>query len=649
MDYRTEVIIRELMKQNAPVTGKSLANKLEVTARTVRDDIKYINDDLNHYGASIQSKRGVGYELVVDEPKMFRTFLNNLTKGSDFETTAPTTPDSRLSYIIKRFLLLEDYIKLDDLADEMHVSKSTLQMDVKQVKNHLQKYSLELTSKPGYGLTLSGSELNRRFAMSQYLFDRESLSPDLMWLDQLAAVVGLNQSELTNVWTLLLDQLRLNQVTLSDIAINNLFVHIVIAYKRIKEGHHIALVDQDIQTIKNKKEYSVADNIVQHVEQELNVSFPKIEIIYIAIHLMGTKLVSEDRSTNQEIETVMDESIHALTLQMLEAVDEKFSLGIKTDKELIIGLGLHLKPAINRYKFGMTIRNPMLEDIKNNYPLAFEAGISAAMTLDNELNVSIDENEVAYIALHIGAAMARKKAKSGPKKCYIVCASGVGSAQLIRYRIESEFHSQIKVLGTTEYYKINDIPFEETDFIISSVPVKEPLPIPVIEVNAILGKKDLSKIDKFVSFEEKSITDYFPEEKVFLNQSFSTKEEVITFLADYVKLIDKLPKNYTELIYEREKIAPTAYGNMIAIPHPISPQSSQTFLTVCTLKKPIEWADRKVQFVCLLNVEKNSQENLQDMYNILGRIVNDEKLIQQLLKSQTYHEFIQTILSMDEN
>ncbi|WP_347836278.1 PRD domain-containing protein [Gracilibacillus sp. JCM 18860] len=50
----------------------------------------------------------------------------------------------------------------------------------------------------------------------------------------------------------------------------------------------------------------------------------------------------------------------------------------------------------------MNIRNPMLEDIKNNYPLAFEAGIIASMAIEEESSTKIDENEVGYLALHIG-------------------------------------------------------------------------------------------------------------------------------------------------------------------------------------------------------------------------------------------------------
>lgn len=70
--------------------------------------------------------------------------------------------------------------------------------------------------------------------------------------------------------------------------------------------------------------------------------------------------------------------------------------------------------------------------------------------------------------------------------------------------------------------------------------------------------------------------------------------------------------DYTFLpaIYEREKIAPTAFGNLVAIPHPIVPKSRKIFLTVCTLKKPILWAGKQVQFICLISIKKHTEEEL---------------------------------------
>lgn len=639
LESRTDRILKELMGSDRPLTGSHLAGKLEVTSRTVREDIKALNDELAGHGAEIIAKRGRGYDLIIEDNASFRSFLNELIQSDASEESIPTTPDSRIYYMLKRLLLSESYIKVDDLAEEMHVSKSTLQSDLKILRSIFEKHDLQIDSKPNYGMILTGSELNRRFAMSEYLFNRNSSSPDLIWMDQLAQIVGLSNDKLNEVWVVLLDELRENQITLSDIAINNLFVHISIAYKRISEGHHVALVQQEIQDIEMKKEFTVAEQLIEKIEETLEVDFPKVEIIYIAIHLMGTKLVTENQLHTNDVQQIMDETIISLTENMLNAVEDRYALGISEDEELKLGLGLHLKPAMNRYKFNMNIRNPMLEDIKNNYPLAFEAGIIASLALNEELGVSIDENEVAYIALHIGAAIERKKVQNRPKTCYIVCASGVGSAQLIRYRVEAEFRSLIKVLGVTEFYKVKDIPFEDTDFIISSVPIKETLPVPVIEVNAILGSKDLIRIDQFVSSKKDKVLDYLPERNVFLNKALSSQKEVIDFLAAHASQVDSLPDHYKQLIYDREEIAPTAYGNLIAVPHPISPQSKQTFLTICTLKRPIDWGERKVQFVCLLNVKKDSQENLQDLYDILGRIVNDSALIQRLLSARSYQEF----------
>src|SRR5699024_5484805 len=98
-----------------------------------------------------------------------------------------------------------------------------------------------------------------------------------------------------------------------------------------------------------------------------------------------------------------------------------------------MGLGLHLKPAIKRHKYVMNFRNPMLADSKKNYPLAFEAGVIAGLSIESKIGIEINENEIGYLALHIGAAIERRKYKSGPKRCLIVCASGLGTAQLIYY------------------------------------------------------------------------------------------------------------------------------------------------------------------------------------------------------------------------
>ncbi len=380
--------------------------------------------------------------------------------------------------------------------------------------------------------------------------------------------------------------------------------------------------------------------MVKEIEQSLNVKFPDIEIAYIAIHLLGTKLVTDTKMAESQLKALIDHEIYRLTMKIIDTVEEKLKLGINQDKELQISLCIHLKPAINRLRYGMNIRNPMLHEIKSYYPVSFQAGVIAGLVIKEELHIEINENEIGYIALHFGAAVERAKLNDRPKRCIIVCASGAGSARLLQYKLQSRFGSKIEILGTTEYYRLGQMSLHSLDFVISTIPISKELSVPVIEVNTILGGEDIEKIDSIFSTEDQDTFEYTREELVFLHEKLHTKEEVISFLGEKLQQLGLVDHDYTRSVLKREAVSPTCFGNLVAIPHPIVPQTETTFWAICTLEKPIMWEHKAVQFVCLLNVEKNSSKNLQKMYNILLSVIDSKDLIQQLLKCHTYPEFI---------
>ncbi|GAA4079711.1 BglG family transcription antiterminator [Amphibacillus indicireducens] len=647
MNARVFSILRELLAFDHAITSEYLAQTLDVTSRTIRDDIKILDHTLQNHGAKIKSIRGIGFQLTISDDKKFRHFLNQILTNKSSEQALPNSPDERITYLIKRFLLAEDHLKLDHLCDEMHISKSTIQNDLRSVKDLLSKYDLSLQQKPNYGLKLSGNEVKMRYAMSEHIFDRSEPVSKAVWKKQLSQITNIDMQSLEDVWSVIIKEIKDNQISLSDIAINNLFIHIIIAYQRIKDGHYVSIINQDLKEIKKQKEHQVALRIIASTEKILAINFPPEEVAYISIHLLGTKMVKQTNLTETDLENILEKQTQILTTKILDLIEARMKLNIRNDQELLIGLGLHLKPAINRYRYGMNVRNPMLKDIKLNYPLAFEAAVIAGMVLENEINVLIDENEIGYIALHIGAAIERNKLKTEPKRCYIVCASGLGSAHLIKYKLQSVFGSRIHVAGTTEYYKLAQIPFEDIDFIVSSVPISESLKIPVIVVNTILSSQDIAKIETHLKKRSTRLVDFIKKEFVFLNKAFTTKEATLNFLVEQIQTKMDLPDHYLDLIYEREEVAPTAYGNLIAIPHPITAQAKETFLSICTLQKPIDWAGKRAQFICLLNVEKDGHQDLEIMYKGLIRIVEDPNIVQQLIQTKNYRDFVKILLALE--
>src|SRR5699024_8502086 len=110
----------------------------------------------------------------------------------------------------------------------------------------------------------------------------------------------------------------------------------------------ISLFQTELKEIKKQKEYQVAKKIVTEVEEKLEVNFPQAEIAYITIHLLGTKMLNQTNAGEEVVEKVLDNEMNQLVMLALDKIEEELNLDIKHDQELIMGLGLHLKPAINK-------------------------------------------------------------------------------------------------------------------------------------------------------------------------------------------------------------------------------------------------------------------------------------------------------------
>ncbi|MBP3041197.1 transcription antiterminator [Bacillaceae bacterium Marseille-Q3522] len=633
LSIRQKKILHLLMQADKAISTEELSHTLEVTSRTIRTDIKSLSENLHNHGAVISLKRGKGYELIIKDYSSFRPFLQELTTENDLENAIPTEPSERIKYMLRRLLLSEKYIKIEDFANELFISESSVKNGMKEIRSILKKFNLGLESRPNYGLKITGDEAKLRYCIAEYVFDSDQQI--------------LPSEDIKNIEKLLIRRTKEASILLSDIGKNNLITHIAIACKRIQNNNYVSIPEKDFEKIKASNEFFVAKQIVEDLQQSFAVQFPESEIAYITIHLLGTKIMSYQPVKEENFLNIIDDDILALAKNLLLEAEKVLQLGIAHDKELIYGLCLHLKPAINRYKYDMNIRNPLLLEIKKNYPVAFDAAIVIGQRLKKERNISINEDEIGYLALHVGAALERKKAAGKAKKCLIVCATGVASAQLLYHKLHATFGDKLEIIGTTNLLNLDKYDLGALDFIISTIPIKQALTIPVIDVNTIIRDEDILKLENIIIKNIGSALQYLKPELTFFKQELKSREEVIAFLADKITNLMEIPGEFKTLVEEREKMAPTSYGNLVAFPHPIRPLSDHTFWSVCTLKKPIQWGDHPVQFICLLSVQKKYTKELQKMYQLLVKISGNATLVNQLIKVDSYEEFTKILLSLE--
>lgn len=640
MNSRLQLILKQLMEARIPITSEQIAIKLQVTSRTVRNDIKQLDHLLKDNGAFIEPLKGRGYQLEIMCESDFKQLLKQNVDQQQFHI--PVEPEDRINYLVKTLLLQENYVKLDDLADKLFISRSTIQNDIRDVRVILKNYHLILEKKPNFGLKLKGDEKNIRFCMAEFLFDRNKIAEE-MTAQSMAAI---DYGEIELIRRRVMDNVRRYHLVLSDVALQNLVIHIAIACKRILEENYVSMVQKDFYTIKHQKEFKIARKIIKDIEKELETDFPEDEVAYIAMHLLGTKMLIHPSLKNEDMTLFLDGRILSTVQKMVTAANSELKLGIEGDKELEAALVLHLKPAMNRFTYRMNLRNPMLEAIKTNYPFAFEAAVLAVKVLEKEMNVNIDENETGYIALHFGAAIERGSLPERPKRCLLVCATGAGSAQLLYYKLRSRFGNELIIVGTTEYYNLRQHSLQDIDLIISTIPIRDDFGVPSLVVSTILGSNDLENIKQAMIGDKSVIRKYLRKQYIFLHKSFQSKHEVIGFLGNRLIEDRVVNEDYIQSVMDRERASPTSFGNFVAIPHPLEPQVQETFWMICTLKKPVDWGGKEVQFICLLNVSKENKEELKPMYKKLVNIMDDEDVVMELIQCDTVDKLISILESV---
>ncbi|MDN6840552.1 MAG: helix-turn-helix domain-containing protein, partial [Tetragenococcus halophilus] len=169
LNARMQQILQLLLSTDELQTSGEIATNLQLSSKTVQKEMKELNKLLSDKTAIIDSYRGKGYLLRIFDEEQFKHFLRKDTDKND--QVIPTEPEARMQFLMEKLLLQTSYLKIDDLADELFVSRSTLQSDINDVRNIVKKYHLSLEQKPNYGIKITGNEMDIRFCISEYVFN----------------------------------------------------------------------------------------------------------------------------------------------------------------------------------------------------------------------------------------------------------------------------------------------------------------------------------------------------------------------------------------------------------------------------------------------------------------------------------------------
>ena len=583
MNTRALSIIKILLNSVEPVSSLALSQEIGCSTKTIQNEIKEVNKELKN--CEIVSIRGIGYKIEGN--------LDDIDiKNSDLYDY------DRVEYIIKKIINIsstdKDTIKLEDLADSMYVSLSTVKNDLKEVKKILNEYNLKISSKHKQGICIEASEED----IIKFIINYSNKVDNSLSIKDF-----LNNNIIENLFSIkkiLLDTLSYENMILTDNEFKNIVNYISIYLSR-NNTNQSDFIKEYIKKYKSKKE----------------------------------KPISEDEQL----------LIRKAIKEFCRDLNIATSINLSHDKIFEECLFNHICNLYKRADLGINQYEITAGEIKLKYPFAFELGKIAKKTIEKNLNMEISEDEVENIALHIGGALERidKRDEKKVYKTIIVCTSGVGTSMLIKSKLENIFKGKLEIIKVIPSYLIDYVNVLDIDFVISTVEVNLEN-INVIKVSPMLTDKEIKLIEKYIETEnvyiDLDIQNLFSSELFFKDIKAETRSQVIDIMSK--KLVEKgyIDDTMRQSYFERETIATTEIGNMVAIPHGAKGEVYENKVAIGILKEPISWEVGKVRLIIMLALDKEKILDYEEVFSKIYKRVDSIAKVISICENKSYEKFI---------
>ncbi|MBC7264433.1 MAG: BglG family transcription antiterminator [Chloroflexi bacterium] len=520
LDSRSRSILMLLLQSEMPLTASDIASRLSMTPRTVRYRLRVAEKWLQSRGARLVAKPGWG--TLIDAPRQTKKRL--IRELSGLTGYAPLLSRTERLHVLTLYLLTSNLPLLaQQMACELSVSRSTVLKDLDSVAKWLRKYDLSLVRRPNFGFTVSGREKDFQEAIVNLLLEsigEAFLLPSCTGSKATQSALTWSNAGIQHYARAFLDNLDLRHsrllVALAATDIDMRFtdrayivtvLHLAILMQRARQGRHLDVSPEFIEQVKKRQEFLVAKKVAERVKDYTGVSLTESDVAYIAMRFLGAERaqgVGTTAGKKAENEGIAPE-VPTIVRTILERVSFSLHPCLLVDQELIHNLVADLTWLLEHLRYDMPIRNPLLMNIRRQYPRIYQVAWESCTFLGDRLRKPVPMEVVGYITMHLAAAMERLRVpRRANRRVLIVCHAGIATASLLESRIQAEF-PQVEIVGVVSASEVEKSPdLSEIDAIISTVPV-EVRDLPTIVVNPLLNDESIAKLRAFLSKEDAPI------------------------------------------------------------------------------------------------------------------------------------------------
>lgn len=634
MATNEESLIKALEKAGNWIEASYLADMLGVTTRTIRNRIKKIN---NLSSSPIVESSYRGYRLAKS------------TKQPNKKNTSINDDESRTDQLLRLLISTDEPLVIYDLADKFCISDATIESDLRRVRDSIRLFDLKIIRHRD-SVLLQGSEGNKRRLIGCMLAT-ESPVGFATFTGEGIVRGGYDLPWLTGI---VIQSLTSQGLHADDYGVNNIVMHLVVTIDRIEKGRTLPKENKRDHDLFDTPGFTAAQLICSRISSKFNISMNDEEIAYFAL-ILSSNSSGKNYSFNSknQLEDLINQSDIELAQAIVAKLEQVYHLE-PFDYEFLTHIAIHLHGILQRVPNGVFAKNPLSNRIKETYPLVYDMAAFFATEITAKTGLSLNEDEVSFLAFHIGAYFDREKPESESVSCAFLYLDYHDLHRQSINRIQTEFGRNLSIDTVMPVTSCNPVELSN-ELIITPVEINSPHSGRTVIVNPILTNTDMDAIKKATDaiLARRRGTQAFGLIKRFLVKSLfheelyaATKEELIRTIVKTCSSVGFCEENYAKEVLEREVLSPTAFSNRVAMPHSMSASTERSFLSVVINQKPMDWDGQKVNIIMLMGLSEHDRASFRILFDSLIQVLSEPANVTRLIKSKNYEEFSELLNEM---
>ncbi|MCU1506643.1 MAG: transcription antiterminator [Microbacteriaceae bacterium] len=616
------------------VTASELADRLGVTTRSVRSYVTAVKSSARPLEVIASSTSG--YRL---NRELYASFLATArTRGTESET-----PRDRVYHLVRRLSDAPDGLDIYSLAESLFVSESTIEADLRKIKGIVEESDLTLTRR-GALVSIAGSEVNLRRLLSRMFQDGGAQG----FLELESIQREFESANLRAFKTDLIGMLDSHGYFVNEYGINNVLLHVAIAVDRTaKEQLPIAEPPVGDGTTGDIPA-ELASLVIRHFDVPLRAS----DLDHLAL-LLTTRVVAPGRAVDESsaVPNAAMDNIIATVRRIVGRVADEYVVDLDNE-DFIVRLSLHVQNLIARANDKSYSRNPMTRSIKTAYPMIYELAVFIASEIQRSEGITILDDEISYIALHVGSYLERQSRREERVTCAIVCPNYYDLHLILRERLEAELGNelQIEIVITR-----TDVDWDElaTDLILTTI-ASRTFADNVVVIQPFLTEGDIEAIRRAISRVRRqrrrvNLKDellLFFDETLFLRNFYPGDETaMIRALGERMVTAGIIEPAYIDGAIERERMSSTAFTDNIAVPHAMAMTAKRTAICIVVNDTPMAWGENRVSVIALIAFSASGRTTFQTIFDQFVEVFSEREDVQRLIhRSVDFPSFIEELV-----